>query len=235
MYAGHFAFGLVAQFYLLNINPFLITFGVNLLDIVFGYLANYKYERITFEDSTSGTLRMKYHCPYSHSWLGSIIISILWGCLGLHNNTFVPLFLIAYSHFILDWSVRDKDLECYPYSNIIISSTEFYSRYPKETYYGELIFCILCSAEVLRKNIDNLDFDTHGLLLIVAILYIFYLHYKRRPSAHEESMRLIEKCPDEKRGSYLFLITVQTLFIPAISLGVVLFLFIHNEDDRFSL
>lgn len=209
MYAAHFALGLVIQFHFLEINSFLITFGVALLNIVFGYLANYKYETISIDENH----RLVYHRPFSRSLIGSIFISLFWACFGLQNRTFLPLFFTVFSHFVLD--------------SIFVDS--------KRTYYYELIFCSICSAEVLRKNYANLQFDTHGLLLMVAIGYVFYLHYRHRPSAYEETMEMIRRCSEERRGSFIFLITVQQWFVPALSLAVVLYVFIHSDDDLFSI
>jgi len=224
MYAGHFALALLLQFYFPGVNSFLLTFGVGLLDIIFGFLAYFNLEGVSINPK-AGYLGVNLHCSYSHSLVGSLIISLLWGCLGINNNSFLPLFLSSFSHFILDWLVHNRDLELYPKSNIIIGGTEFWSRYPYETYYFELSLCLFCSIETLRKTIDSLDFSTHGLLLFVSIGYVFYLHYQHRPATGGGLAQMIKTVPKEKQGPVLFTIFMQLFIIPAISLGTVLYFF----------
>ena len=109
MYAGHFGLVLLFQAYFPHINSFLFTFGVGLADIIFGFLAYLNLEGVSINPK-AGFLGVDLHCSYSHSLLGSLIISGLWGCLGINNNTFLPLFFSSFSHFILDWIVHNRDL-----------------------------------------------------------------------------------------------------------------------------
>jgi hypothetical protein len=224
MYAGHFALALLFQFYFPEVNSFLLTFGVGLLDIIFGLLAYFNLEGVSINPK-AGFLGVNLHCPYTHSLVGSLIISLLWGCLGINNNSFLPLFLSSFSHFILDWTVHNRDLELYPKSKIIIGGTECWSRYPHGTYYFELILCLFCSIETLRKVKDSLSFSTHGLLLIVSICYVFYLHYQRRPATSGQLAQMIKSVPKEKQGPLLFTVFMKSFMIPAISLGTLLYFF----------
>ncbi len=224
MYAGHFAFALLFQSYFPGVNSFLLTLGVGLLDIIFGFLAYFNLEGVSINPK-AGFLGVNLHCPYSHSLVGSLIISLLWGCLGIYTNSFLPLFLSSFSHFILDWIVHNRDLELYPKSNIIIGGTEFWSRYPHQTYYFELILCILCSIEALRKTTDSLSFSIHDLLLIISICYVFYLHYQRRPATNGQFAQMIKNIPKEKQGPLLFKVFMKSFIIPSISLGTLLYFF----------
>jgi hypothetical protein len=227
MYAGHFALALIFQFYYPGVNSFLLTFGVALLDIIFAFLAYFNLEGVSINPK-AGFLGVDLHCPYSHSLVSSLIISLLWGCLGINSHTFLPLFLSSFSHFILDWLVHNRDIEFYPHSHIFIGGTECWSRYPYATYYFELLLCIICSSETLRKTADILNFNTHGLLLIVAIGYVFYLHYQRRPSTSGQLAAVLKKIPEEKQGQFIFTTFMNSFIKPAISLGLLLHLFTNQ-------
>jgi hypothetical protein len=220
MYAGHFALALLFHSYYPEINSFLFTFGVGLLDIIFGCLAYFNLEGLIINPK-AGFLGVDIYAPYSHSLVGSLIISFLWGCLGLNDSTFLPLFYSSFSHFILDWVVHNHDMELYPKSNIIIGGTKFWSRYPHETYYFELIICVLCSIQTLRRTNDGLSFSIQRLLLIISIGYILYLHYQRRPATSGRLAQTMKTVPKEKHGPLLFTIFMKSFIIPAIILGTL--------------
>ncbi|CAF1379431.1 unnamed protein product [Rotaria sordida] len=194
MYAGHFAVALLFHAYFPEINALLFTFGVALLDIIFGVLAYFDIEGLT-ANPNAGLLGVDLHCPFSHSLTSSLFISFLWGCMGMNCNSFLPLFLSSFSHFIQDWLVHNRDLEFYPKSNIFIGGTEWWSRYPCGTYYFELILCALCSIETLRKNSNNSIFSIKQICLCLSICYVFYLHYQRRPTASGKLAKMVTTIP----------------------------------------
>jgi hypothetical protein len=221
MYAGHFALALLFQPYFHGVNSFLFTFGVGLLDIIFGILAYFNIEGVTINPK-AGLLGVDLYCPYSHSLVTSFIISLLWGCLSVNYNLFLPLFLSSFSHFILDWFVHNRDLELYPKSNIFIGGTQFWSKHPHGTYYFELVLCALCSIVTLRNDSQNLRFNLHGIFLIISICYVFYLHYQRRPATSGRLAQMLKTIPKEKQGPILSKTFMASFMIPAIILGTLL-------------
>ena len=227
MYAGHFALVLVLVFYYPGVNAFLLAIGVGLLDIVFAFLAYFNLERISINPK-AGFLGVDLYCPYSHSLVGALIISFLWACWGLNDDTFLPLFLSSFSHFILDWFVHNRDMELYPHSHVCIGGTECWSRYPYAAYYFELLLCIVCSIEAVRQAADILTFNTRGLLLTVAIGYVFYLHYQRRPSMSGRLAGVLKNVSKERQGLYISNTFIISFIVPAISLGLVLHLFMNQ-------
>lgn len=96
-----------------------------------------------------------------------------------------------------------------------------------KTYHLESIFCVFCSIEIIRKTNDSLTFSIHGLLLILSISYVFYLHFQHRPVTCGQFGRLIEKTPKEKQGTVLLKLFTIAFMIPAIVLGTLLYFFIR--------
>ncbi|CAF1200567.1 unnamed protein product [Didymodactylos carnosus] len=222
MYAGHFAVALLFHSYFPEINSFLFTFGVGLLDITFGMLAYFGIEGLTVNPN-AGLLGVDLHCPFSHSLAGSFFISFLWGCMSMNGDLFLPLFLSSFSHFIQDWFVHNRDLELYPKSKIFIGGTGWWSKYPRGTYYFELILCACCSIGTLRKNSNSLSFNMNGICLSLSIFYVFYLHYQRRAAASGQLAHMVKTIPQEKQGPMLFRAFMKSFIMPAVILGTLLY------------
>ena len=108
----------------------------------------------------------------------------------------------------------------------MVGGTEYWSRYPYQMYYFEVLLCILCSIETMRKTNHSLSLSIHGILLILSIGYVFYLHYQRRPALNGQFAQMIEKTPKEKQGLVLFQTFMKSFVLPSIVLGSLLYLYI---------
>ena len=152
MYAGHFATAFLFHSYFPEVNPFLFTFGVGILDIVFGILAYFHMEGLSINPK-AGLLGLDLHCPFTHSLVGSLTISLLWGSLSLDVRSFLPVFASAFSHFIEDWFVHNRDLELYPGSSVFVGGLRLWSRYP----YGFLLSRISALYGLFNWNVETED------------------------------------------------------------------------------
>ncbi|CAF1587131.1 unnamed protein product [Didymodactylos carnosus] len=222
MYAAHFATALLFHCYYPSVNSFLFTFGVMFLDIVFAILAYFTIEGIRLNPN-AGLLGFELHCPFSHSLLGSFVLSCLWGCMCVVHKTtnFLPVFLSSFSHFLEDWLIHNRHLQLHPFSSFCVGGTGLCSKYPRGTYYLEFILCICCSAEIYRRK--NFDLSMIGISLFLSILYIFYLHFQFRPSVSGQFTKFVKAIPDkQQQGRILFPMLLKLFVTPALVLGVLL-------------
>ena len=222
MYAGHFATALLFHSYFPEVNPFLFTFGVGILDIVFGILAYFHVEGLSINPK-AGLLGLDLHCPFTHSLVGSLTISLLWGSLSLDVRSFLPVFASAFSHFIEDWFVHNRDLELYPGSSVFVGGLRLWSRYPYGSYYLELALCTVCSIEMLRQKMTALTFGIQNIRLCLAVCYVLYLHYQRRPAVSRQLSQVLETTPKEKQGLIVFKAFMKSFTFPAVILGFLLY------------
>jgi hypothetical protein len=207
MYAGHFATSIVFHKLYPNVLPFVFTIGVVFLDIVFGILAYYGVETIS-ENNNAGLISVNLHCNYSHSLIGSIILSSIYGFL---SGSFIPAFLSSFSHFIEDWFVHNKDLFLDPYSNIIVGGTSLWSKFPIFSYYFEAILCIFCTI-----------FTSKDISSIIANIYVLYLHWSRRPSV-SGGLAKVANLPENVKREILLKAFLKNFCTPAIIIGSILF------------
>lgn len=213
MYAGHFAIILLLHSYDPTVNSFLLTFGVVFMDIIMAILAYFSIEGFEWNPEGGGR-GIELHVPVSHSLLSSLLFSCLWGCLDL--NHFGILFISLFSHFILDWSIHNHDLELYPFSNCFIGGTQLLSKYPRIAYYLELILCIFCCILTLQMN------DYKNISLIISIIYIFYLQCHRALFIGNELYLLTKVMSKREQGPLIFQSMIKAFVIPAIILGTLL-------------
>lgn len=206
MYAGHFAPITILQKMYPEVSPFVFTIGVGFLDITFGLLSYYGFEGF-FKNPESGSMGVDIHCNYSHSLIGSIILSLIYGIV---TGTFIPGFLASFSHFICDWLVHNKDLPLDPYTNIMIGGTELWSSYPILSYYFEMIFCIIF-ALFSKKDISTIS----------ANIFILLLHL----SMHSITPKIFSKIlnlPELYKRRYTAIVMISSFVIPAIVIGLIL-------------
>ncbi|CAO3641619.1 unnamed protein product [Cunninghamella echinulata] len=208
MYAGHFATSIVLHKVYPDVLPFILTVGVGLLDLTFGVLAYYGLETI-IDNPKAGLISVDLHCPYSHSLMGSFLLSFIYGIVS--GGSFLPAFLSSFSHFIEDWIVHNKDLFLDPYSNILVGGTTLWSHFPIFTYYLEALFCIGCAL-----------FTSKDIFSIIANMYVFYLHYSLRPSA-AGGLAKVSNLQDDIKREVLLKAFIKDFGIPAIIIGSLLF------------
>lgn len=206
MFAGHFATSVVLHKLYPGTLPFTFSVGVAFLDIIFGVLAYYGYEGLT-KNHNAGLIAVDLHCDYSHSLIGSLILSSIYGLL---TGSFVPGFISSFSHFVEDWVLHNEDLLLDPYSGIVIGGTTLWSKFPILSYYFEALFCVGCAI-----------YSSKDIFTVIANLYIFYLHWNNRPSNAGGLAKIAVLQEDIKRKMLLkgFL---TTFGIPAIIIGFIL-------------
>ncbi|CAF1349020.1 unnamed protein product [Rotaria sp. Silwood1] len=220
MYTGHFSTALLFHSYNPSLTPFSFTFGVCIIDIVFGLLILFGLERIDL--NVKGT-SVDLYCPISHSLLGSVAISYLWGYIDITGKYFIPLFFSSFTHFIEDWFVHNWDLPLYPFSSIYVGGTCFHAKYPRAAFYLELILCILCSIVAWRRKILDNSQLTVQISLFLSIAYILLMHYLCRKSISGELANLLKKEQDiKKQRRMMGVVSLKAFVIPAIILGTLL-------------
>lgn len=141
MYAGHFAPVPALKKLYPETQTSVLAIGVVFLDVAFGVLSLLGLEGFEL-DSHAGSLGAKIHCAYSHSLLGSIALSLLYGYL---TGSFIPGFLASVSHFFVDWMVHNNDLFLDPLSKIVVGGTGLWGDYPTFSFYFEIMFILLCT------------------------------------------------------------------------------------------
>lgn len=207
MYAGHFAAVPIIRNYYPNVSPFTLTFGVIFLDLAFASLTFLGFEGFTLNPH-AGALGIDIHCKYSHSLLGSIILSVIYGTA---TGSFTPAFLASLSHFVGDWLVHNLDLPLDPFSGIMIGGTSIWGNYPTFAYYFELLFCIVLGL-FGPKDGTKLYF-----ILSTALLHL---------TSHDSSKALLIKTlsmPSESdRQKYTALAISSSFIIPAILLAYLI-------------
>lgn len=207
MYAGHFATSIVLHRLYPDILPFVFTIGVGFLDITFGILAYYGFETIT-ENHNAGLINVTLHCNYSHSLIGSLILSSIYGLL---SGSFIPAFISSFSHFVEDWFVHNKDLFLDPYSDIIIGGTSLWSKFPIFSYYLEAILCICCAILTSKDIFSN-----------ISNIYVLYLNWTRRPSK-SGGLAKVSVLQENIKRKILFKTFIINFCTPAIIIGSILF------------
>ncbi|KAI8069588.1 hypothetical protein BC940DRAFT_297033 [Gongronella butleri] len=207
MMAGHFAAAIVLHKRYPSTLPFVFTFGVGFLDILFGVFAYYGYEDLT-ENPAAGPLGVDLHCDYTHSLLGSLLFSAMYGAV---TGSPVPAFIASFSHFILDWVVHNSDLLLDPFTRIVVGGTGLWSAHPTFAYYLEAAFCVAC-LHLTRKDA----------WCVAASAYVLQMHYARRPAVNPGLGALANLSEPVKRQALLYGF-IQTFGIPALIVGAILF------------
>lgn len=214
MYAGHFSTAILLYKIHPDVSPFVLAVGVGFLDIIFGILAYFGVETIT-ENPQTGLIGVNLHCNYSHSLLGSIILSTFYGIITTGGSlSFLPVFIASFSHFVEDWIVHNKDLFLDPYSNIIVGGTSLWSKYPIGSYYLEATWCLVIAAFTTTNSPKVKE--------IMANIYVFYLHWSRRPST-SGGFAQVARLPEDAKRSILFKSFIKNFGTPAIVIGLLLF------------
>ncbi|KAI9318599.1 hypothetical protein BX666DRAFT_1929690 [Dichotomocladium elegans] len=170
MYSGHYGLvNVILRFYP-DTSPWVFTFGVGFLDIAFGVLAFFGLEDFAV-DTSAGTLGVVIHCSYSHSLVGSLLLSALYG---LATGSRMAGFIASFSHWILDWFVHNHDLFLDPFSDIVVGGTRLWSKFPVGTSVAEFLFCLLLAlASPSASNPRTIAANAFILLIHVVNLKIF--------------------------------------------------------------
>ncbi|CAO3615136.1 unnamed protein product [Mucor hiemalis] len=206
MFAGHFGPVTVLQKYYPKTSPYVLTIGVCFLDIVFGLLSYFGVEGWT-ANPLAGALGATLHCRFSHSLIGSVLLSVFYGVV---TKSFVPGFLASFSHFIGDWLVHNQDLPLHPFSKIMVGGTNMWGNYPTFAFYFELAFCVFCAL------LSSKDRST-----LIASGFIIFLHVSSQ-STTATLVGKIVSLSDVLRQRYTALLIISSFMIPALILGYIL-------------
>lgn len=177
MFIGHFATVHPLRRWFPDTPAYVLTIGVGFLDIVFAVIcAVWQAEGVTV-DPSEGKLGVQLHCDYSHSLLGALFFSTLYGFLaqlivgGSNRQHFVAGFAASFSHWLEDWLVHNHDLLLDPWSRVIIGGTLLWSKYPVFATYAELLLAVAVGwwyvPDKERKN-------TYALVINVILLVVFH-------------------------------------------------------------
>ncbi|KAI8136889.1 hypothetical protein BJV82DRAFT_661681 [Fennellomyces sp. T-0311] len=140
MYNGHYALALILCKKFPNTSPYIISVGVGVMDVVFGVVAVTGYEGFYRPDvppSPYGTIGL--HCPFSHSLVGSLLIS---GAYGYATGALVPGFVASWSHFILDWIVHRSDMFLDPITQLVVGGAGLWDKSPTGAFALETLLCL---------------------------------------------------------------------------------------------
>jgi hypothetical protein len=207
MYAGHFALVPVIQKYYPHVSPFILTFGVAFLDLVFGVLNSVGAEGFSL-NTDAGAFGADIHCHYSHSLIGSITLSVIYGIV---TESYMPGFLASFSHFAEDWLVHNSDLPLDPFSGIMVGGTGLWGNYPTFAFYFELVFCIVMAF-----------LGPHDMTSIYTTSLLVLLHYTSS-SINPLVLKGILSMPSTfDRQVYSALTMIFSFSIPAMVFGMLL-------------
>ncbi|CAO3613503.1 unnamed protein product [Cunninghamella echinulata] len=206
MFAGHFALILILTKKYPKVSPFVFSFGVGLLDIVFGILSYFEYEGLTLNPE-AGYMGADIFGDYSHSLFGTLILATLYGVM---TRSFVPGFLSVFSHFVTDWMVHNQDISLDPFTRIKIGGTNLWGNYPMIAYILELII-ILLTGYLTSSDISH--YSAIGVLLC--------LHYMSRPSAQLVATEL-GNATKEELGMKIMINMLIYFCVPALIIGGIL-------------
>ncbi|KAG2222830.1 hypothetical protein INT45_000445 [Circinella minor] len=172
MYAGHFAPILVLRRWFPNTSPYVFSIGVGVLDIIFGLLVSTGYEgfvKVAQEGTNYNELAI--HCDYSHSLVGSILISYLYGLI---VGSPLPGFIASFSHFVTDWLVHGPDLILDPISKVVVGGTGLWHSHPKFAFLFEGLFCV---AAGLYGDKDRWTLAANGFIFLTHISSVSLLPF----------------------------------------------------------
>jgi hypothetical protein len=140
MYCGHFAVAPVLKKYYPHVPTYVFTIGVIYLDILFGLLSAFGVEGFSI-DNEAGVLGVIIHCDYTHSIVGSVLLSLIYGKLTGYP---IPGFIASFSHFVTDWMVHNDDLFLDPVTKIVVGGTNLWGNYPLVAHFVENGLCFVC-------------------------------------------------------------------------------------------
>lgn len=206
MYAGHFAPVTLLHSRYPNVSPYVLAVGVCFLDITFGLLSFFGVEGFTKNDNAQ-VLGVNIHCDYSHSIVGSVILSVFYG---VATGTPVPGFLASFSHFIGDWLVHDSDLPLDPFSKIMVGGTGLWKSYPVISFFFEVSLCVICAI-----------FASKDKWTLLTNAFIVTLHLGNAQIVH----RLLDTIMEMDTASqqrYICLVILSSFMIPAMLIGYFL-------------
>ena len=217
MFAGHFSFVPVLQKYYPTVSPFVFTFGVIFLDVIFAGLGFFGIEGFA-PVASGGHMGVEIHCDYSHSVIGSILLSLIYGGL---TQSMVPGFLASMSHFVADWLVHNQDLLLDPYTKIAVGGTNLWGNHPTFAFYFELVFLIGCHVLFGSFNTSN----------VVATLFLSAVHIHSK-STNPKMFAQVMSLPQPTRQQHAALITLGSFGALAIILGFIYSLQRRNKISK---
>jgi hypothetical protein len=119
MYVGHFAIGMAIKARCPEVPALPIMLGVGFMDILDGLFVMAGISRMTPNLASGPYLFFDLtFIDWDHSLLMAFVWSLVWGALFLKDRrvAFVAV-LAAFSHFIADWPVHNRDLALFPHSD----------------------------------------------------------------------------------------------------------------------
>jgi membrane-bound metal-dependent hydrolase YbcI (DUF457 family) len=118
MYVGHFAIGLALKAKRPETPTLPLLLGVGFLDLLHGIFVVLGFDTVTPDLRAGPYLYFDLtFIDWDHSLLAAVFWSAVWGLLFVKDRRVALMaFIAAFSHFIADWPMHDKDLALYPFS-----------------------------------------------------------------------------------------------------------------------
>ncbi|KAI7874480.1 hypothetical protein K492DRAFT_174466 [Lichtheimia hyalospora FSU 10163] len=207
MYSGHFAFANVIRRWYPDTPAYSIVLGVVWLDVIFAILCLWGIEGFV-EDPSAGLQGASGFCDYSHSLLGTIVLSAVYGAI-----FGIPGMVASLSHWVQDWLVHNDDLMLDPFSKILVGGTSFWSRFPELAFYFEALFIVVCACAAP---------DSRKPATIIANAFLLALHIMSRFMLPPAIERLVSIQDDSARYFETGFYILASITIPIIVMCVIL-------------
>ncbi|KAI7849148.1 hypothetical protein BDC45DRAFT_574159 [Circinella umbellata] len=223
MFAGHFGIIHILQYWFPGTSIYVLSFGVVFIDIIHSILAYYSIETFT-RNTNAGFVGVDVHCDYSHSLLGQLLLSFIYGVFTrtkTKKKSIIPGFVASFSHFILDWLVHNSDLTLGPppfLNDYIVGGTGLWATYPETAFYFEGLLCIFCTILYSHRDISK------GRSLLVIVLIAMHVQFRlMSPSL----LNYIFAIDDLVKRHH----TVGVMFFLSFVIPALLFGFLLNQNN----
>lgn len=153
MYAGHFAIGLALKARNPKMPALPLILGAGILDLLDGVFIVLGLDRVHADLGAGPYLFFDLSfIDWDHSLLMAALWSLAWGALFLEDKRLAVLAgVAAFSHFLADYPVHDRDLALFPYATAHLGLS-LWARLGTYAWLLEGAFALVLCAEATQRN-----------------------------------------------------------------------------------